>query len=116
MRTYHAQEDKNIEKYIFRPSITIFYNIKDNLFLRYNSYVSGYSPSLSDLNNISQAIDSYQIRRGNPNLKTVTYSSNDFTVSWQKNKVAIELFGRYSYDHKPVMEEVYIENDQFIRT
>lgn len=116
VRIYHSQKENHIEKYIFRPSLTISYHIQENLYLRYNSYISGYSPSLSDLNNISQAIDSYQIRKGNPNLKTVTYNSNDITVSWQKNKVALELFGRYSYDRKPVMEEVYLENDKFIRS
>ncbi len=116
MRTYNTQEKRSNEKYIFRPSITVAYTIKDNLYLRYNGYISGYSPSLSDLNDVSQAIDSFQIRKGNPELKSVTFYSNDLTLSWYKNKVAVELFGRYSYDHKPVMENTYVENDKFIRS
>ena len=68
MRTYNSQGDGKNEKYIFRPTLRVAYNINDNAYIRYNGYISGYSPSLSDLNNVEQEIDSLQIRRGNPNL------------------------------------------------
>ena len=116
MRTYNSQDTRKREEYIFRPNLKLSYNLKDNIFFRYNGNISAYTPSLSDLNDISQAIDSLQIRKGNPNLKTVKYISNDFTFGWYKEKIAIELFARYSYDHKPVMENVYLENDKFVRT
>ena len=116
MRTYNSQDTRKREEYIFRPNLKLSYNLKDNIFFRYNGNISAYAPSLSDLNDISQAIDSLQIRKGNPNLKTVKYISNDFTFGWYKEKIAIELFARYSYDHKPVMENVYLENDKFVRT
>jgi len=116
MRTYNGQDVIKTEEYIFRPNIKLSYNLKENISFRYNGYISAYTPSLSDLNDISQAIDSFQIRRGNPNLKTVKYVSNDLTFCWYKEKIAVELFARYSYDHKPVMENVYIENEKFVRT
>lgn len=116
MRRYNSQNERKNEEYTFRPNLKISYNLKENLFLRYNGYISAYTPSLSELNNISQAIDSFQIRRGHPNLKTVRYFSNDLSISWYKEKIAIDFFARYSYDHKPVMENVYLENEKFIRT
>lgn len=116
IRTYNSQDTRKTEEYMFRPNLKLSYNLKDNIFFRYNGYISAYTPSLSDLNDISQAIDSFQIRRGNPNLKTVKYISNDFTFGWHKEKIAVELFARYSYDHKPVMENVYLENEKFVRT
>jgi len=116
MRTYNSQANESNEKYIFRPTLRVTYNINDNLFIRYNGFISGYPPSLSDLNNVEQAIDSLQIRRGNPNLKTVTYYSNTLTTSWNKGILGIELYAHYNYDKKPVMENVFFENGKFIRT
>ena len=116
MRTWHQQGELLQEKYILRPTITLSYNAPRNLYFRYNAYMSGYSPSLSDLSNVAQEIDIYQIRRGNPNLQSVTFVSNSLTASWKCKYVNIELFGRYSYDHKPIMEETLFENNRFVRT
>lgn len=116
IRTSNSQENQTSQKYIFKPSVSLSYSINQQWFFRYNGYISGYAPSLSDLNDISQAIDSYQIRKGNPNLKSVTYVANTLTASWQSKYVSVEFFGRYSYDDKPIMESTYLENNQFIRT
>ena len=116
MRTYNKQDNKSNTSYIFRPTLRISYKPNDNLFFRYNGYVSAYSPSLSDLNDISQEIDLLQIRKGNPNLNPVTFYANSITASWQKNIVAVEFFGRYSYDSKPIMESTFYKDGKFIRT
>lgn len=116
MRTWHQQGELLQEKYILRPTITLSYNAPRNLYFRYNAYMSGYSPSLSDLSNVAQEIDIYQIRRGNPNLQSVTFVSNSLTASWKCKYVSIELFGRYSYDHKPIMEETLFDDNHFVRT
>lgn len=116
MRTWHKQGDLSQEKYIFRPTVTLSYNAPKNFYFRYNVYMSGYSPSLSNLSNVAQEIDIYQIRRGNPNLQSVTFVSNSLTASWKCKYVSIELFGRYSYDHKPIMEETLFDDNHFVRT
>lgn len=116
MRTWHKQGDVSQEKYIFRPTVTLSYEAPKNFFFRYNAYMSGYSPSLSDLSNVTQEIDIYQVRRGNPNLKSVTFVSNSLTGSWKCQYVSVEVFGRYSYDHKPIMEETIFEDNRFVRT
>lgn len=116
MRTRHQQGELSQEKYILRPTITLSYNAPKNFYFRYNAYMSGYSPSLSDLSDVTQEIDIYQVRRGNPNLHSVSFISNSLTASWKCKYVSIELFGRYSYDHKPIMEETLFENDHFVRT
>ena len=116
MRTWHQQGELSQEKYILRPTITLSYNAPKNFYFRYNAYMSGYSPSLSDLSDVTQEIDIYQVRRGNPNLHSASYISNSLTASWKCKYVSIELFGRYSYDHKPIMEETIFEDNRFVRT
>lgn len=116
MRTYHSQAGKSSGTYIFKPSLRLSYNPNDHLFFRYSGYISGYSPSLSDLNDISQPIDLLQVRRGNPALKSVRFYANTFNASWAGKMVSVDFFARYSYDRKPVMESTYYEDDRFIRT
>lgn len=115
-RTYNSQGVHSSEDYIFKPNLSLSYSINGQWFFRYNGYVSGYAPSLSDLNDISQAIDKYQVRKGNPGLKSVTFYANTLTASWQSQYISVELFGRYSYDRKPIMENTYYEDEHFIRT
>lgn len=116
MRTWHEQGELSQEKYIIRPTITLSYNAPKNFYFRYRGYMSGYSPSLSELSDVTQEIDIYQVRRGNPNLRSVPFVSNSLTASWKCKYVSIELFGRYSYDHKPIMEETLFEDNHFVRT
>lgn len=116
MRTYNSQAGKSNQKYIFRPKIKLSYNINSNLFLRYSGYVSGYAPSLSDLNNVEQLMDSLQIQRGNPDLKTVTFYTNELTFGFNKGIFRGELQAVYSYDHKPIMDQVVFENNKFVHS
>lgn len=116
MRTYNSQGNEYNEKYILRPTARISYNINDYTTIRYSAHMSGYSPSLSDLNNVEQNIDSLQIRRGNPNLKTVLYHTHAINAGYHKGIIGIDFFMRYSYDSKPIMEKISFENGKFIRS
>lgn len=116
MRTYYEQGGNSQEKYIFRPTLTLSYNFNDNVFIRYSAEMSGYSPSLADLSDVTQEMDLYQVRRGNPALHSVIYYTNSLTASWRSRYVNVELFGRYSYDDNPMMEETLYEDGKFVRT
>ncbi|MDR2145986.1 MAG: carboxypeptidase regulatory-like domain-containing protein, partial [Tannerella sp.] len=106
MRTFNSQDGKSAENYILRPSLRAVYNISDNAWIRYNGYVSGYPPSLSDLNNVTQDMDDLQILRGNPNLKTVWFISNTLNAGYNKGIFGAEFYAQYSYDHRPIMERI----------
>ncbi|MCL1932575.1 MAG: carboxypeptidase-like regulatory domain-containing protein [Candidatus Azobacteroides sp.] len=116
MRTFDSQDNNSVEKYIFRPTLRVSYNINTNTYIRYNGYVSGYPPSLSDLNDVTQNIDALQIQQGNPNLQTVWFVSNDINAGYNKGIFGLELFARYSYDHQPIMESITFSDSSFIHT
>ena len=116
MRTYNSQGNVSLSKLIFRPTLKLSYNLAKNLLVRYTGYISGYSPSLSDMNDVSQNIDNYQVRRGNPNLKTVMFFSNDLTINWKYKWLDLDYLIRYSFDDKPLMETTLFENNKYIRT
>ena len=115
LRTFYKQGNASQEKYFFRPTLNLSYSL-GKVFLRYNASLSGYAPSLSALSNVEQGMDAYQVRRGNPNLKSVTYFTNRFSASYRNKWMNVDLSARYSYDDKPIMEETIFENGKFVRT
>lgn len=109
MHTLIDQAGQKQSNWIARPQLTMSYDFGKGWFWKYKGYVSGYQPSLSQLSDITQQIDKYQMRRGNPNLKSVMYVSNEMELSWQSKHVNLNLWANYSYDHKPIMEETIEE-------
>ena len=109
MHTLINQAGQKQSTWIARPQLTMSYDFGKGWFWKYKGYVSGYQPSLSQLSDITQQIDKYQMRRGNPNLKSVMYVSNEMELSWQSKHVNLNLWANYSYDHKPIMEETFEE-------
>ena len=109
MHTLIDQAGQKQSTWIARPQLTMSYDFGKGWFWKYKGYVSGYQPSLSQLSDITQQIDKYQMRRGNPNLKSVMYVSNEMELSWQSKHVNLNLWANYSYDYKPIMEETFEE-------
>lgn len=109
MHTLIDQAGQKQSNWIARPQLTMSYDFGKGWFWKYKGYVSGYQPSLSQLSDITQQIDKYQMRQGNPNLKSVMYVSNEMELSWQSKHVNLNLWANYSYDHKPIMEETFEE-------
>ena len=107
MHTLIDQVGQKQSTWIARPQLTMSYDFGKGWFWKYKGYVSGYQPSLSQLSDITQQIDKYQMRRGNPNLRSVMYVSNEMELSWQSKHVNLNLWANYSYDHKPIMEETF---------
>ena len=115
LRTFYNQGNISQERYFFRPTLNLSYSL-GKVFLRYNASLSGYAPSLSALSNVEQDMDAYQVRRGNPNLKSATYFTNRFSASYRNKWMNVDVSARYSYDDKAIMEETLYEGRMFIRT
>ena len=115
LRTSYEQGDAKQEKYFFRPTLNLSTQL-GKVYLRYHASLSGYAPSLSEMSDVTQPMDAYQVRRGNPDLKSVTFFTNHLSASYQTKGVTTELSARYSYDDKPIMEETFYEDGLFVRT
>ena len=115
-RTYNSQGENSNVKFILNPALRVMYNIKDGIYVRYNGRITGDSPSLADLNDIEQSIDLLQIRRGNPNLKSASSYSNSLEIGFNKGKFQGTLYANYAYTKNPIMEQILLEDDKFVRT
>ena len=107
MHTYIEQAGQQQSTWIARPQLTMSVDCGKGVFWKYKVYMSGYQPSLAQMSDVSQQIDKYQIRQGNPNLKPVMFVANETEFSWQSKYVNLNLWANYSYDHKPIMEESF---------
>lgn len=117
LRTYSEQMGRHLEKYIFNPRLNLSWGAVRGLFVRFGGEISGYAPSLADLSSVTRQIDAYQARRGNPDLKTVTYYSGQLMANWDFCKfMGIGSIAIYNYDHQPVMEQDIAEENMIIRT
>ena len=115
LRTSYEQGDAKQEKYFFRPTLKLSTQL-GKLFLRYNASLSGYAPSLSEMSDVTQPMDAYQMRRGNPDLESVTCFTHQLSASCRTKGASAELSARYSYDDRPIMEETLFEDGMFVRT
>jgi hypothetical protein len=110
------QGDNSYHKNVVYPKLKLGYHFSDKLNLSYSGGLTYNTPSLSNLSNVSQLIDSLQIRRGNPNLKVSYAWSHYLNSDWQSGMFDINASIFYMYQGKPVMEETLRENNKFIRT
>lgn len=114
-RTYTSQGDKNKATYLFRPSFKIQYRATPKLQFRYSMNVANNVPGLAAMNEIEQVIDSFQIRRGNPDLYTSISYNNNITVSFNHKIISVYLFAGYNHTDNAIMESIFRENNKFIR-
>ncbi|MEG1563977.1 MAG: TonB-dependent receptor [Bacteroides sp.] len=115
-RSWFNQSGEGYQQYSFLPRLRMTYNFSDQAFIRYRGDISRRTPNLSDMNNVTQLIDSLQLRRGNPDLKVATTYRNTLYFDYHNGLFSGNLNLFYMYQHRPVMEETLREGNHFIRT
>lgn len=114
-RLYYSQQNNHSEKYALQPAARLTFEPNSNLYFRYRINLRTNAPSLSTMNNIEQAIDKYQVRRGNPNLDAFQVVSQTLTGGYNKEIWGIDLSVGYNYEFDPIMESVLSDNNKIIR-
>lgn len=116
-RNWFKQElGEGYENYTFRPTFTLQYNFSDSHSIRLKGSAWNNSPSLTELSNVDQRIDSLQIQRGNPNLKPYTTYHTSLNYEIKKGWFTGILSGSYAYSPDAIMDEKILEGRTFVRT
>lgn len=103
-------------KYSVNPKAVLHYAFSDNSFLRWKAEAFNSTPSLSDLSAVEQTVDSFQIRRGNPNLRAYMCYRTELTYEWKKGIFYSNLWGAYNYQPNAIMDEKYQEGNKIVQT
>jgi hypothetical protein len=116
-RSYFGQEGgEGYQNYTFNPRIVLHLALPGNSFIRLKSDIVNTAPSLSNLSDIEQTIDSLQIQRGNPNLKPYLNYRNELTYELQKGIFYANVWGMFEYQPKAIMDEKYLDGDKIVQT
>ena len=114
--TYYKQREISYKQFNPQPRILAQYSFRNGMSLRYRFNMDVSSPSLSDLNDVEQTMDSWQIKRGNPFLKNSMGYSQSLMYSYHNKYVGLELIGAYTYADNPVYETIFVEGDKIVNT
>ena len=116
-RSWLKQEGtEGYETYTFRPMITLSYKPVDPFFIRINGTIENFAPSLSHLSQVEQYIDSFQIQRGNPDLKPYKSYKLKGDAEYRFGKNSFTLWGMYTNIPDVIMQEIYRDGNMFIHT
>ncbi len=115
-RLYYSQESNRTEKFTLQPSARITFEPNRDSYLRYRINLRTQAPLLASLNDVTQAVDEWVVRRGNPSLQSYQVLNQSFTAGYNKGTAGIDLIVGYDYEFKPIMESVFYENGKFVHT
>lgn len=110
------QGTDKLHKMEWYPKMSMGYTFNELSYIRLTGERSYTMPSLSDISDVEQIIDSLQIRRGNPNLQVSHTWMTNLYYEYRQNKFTVGLNLYYCYQQNPVMEETLLQNGKFIRT
>ena len=113
-RSYFKESGESHTYYTFTPTVKVAFAPHKNGYLSYRFNTSPQIPSLSSLTNVEQYIDTIQISRGNPNLKTYNVYNNNLNYSFNKGKFVFMTDVTYSYKDNCIMENVFAEGNHLV--
>ncbi|MDR2691118.1 MAG: TonB-dependent receptor [Dysgonamonadaceae bacterium] len=102
-RQYFKEGAAKYTFYTFRPSLSLSYFFTDRLSLRYQFYITPLLPSLSNLSDVRQQQNKYEVWEGNPHLKPYRAYANNLTYGLNFKRINVQLSGYYQLSKNPIM-------------
>lgn len=113
-RSYFEEGGLKHTYYTFTPTIRVNFAPHKNGNINYRFNTEPTIPSLSSLTDVEQAVDTIQIVRGNPALKTYSVYNNTLNYSYIKGRFMFIMSIAHSYRDNSIMESVFAEGDKLI--
>ncbi len=112
----YSQGDTDYSKFLISSKLNLGYRFdeKSNLSLRMD--LNYWTPELSELSDVEQLIDSLQIRRGNPALQETRCFTSNLFYEYRSGLFYGNFNMMYQYQHHPMMQQIYRENNKFVVT
>lgn len=117
-RSFYNQRGagETYERYSVNPRLSLFYTFSGESSIRLKSSIGNVAPSLGELSAIDQIIDSLQIQRGNPLLKSYMNYYTELNYELRKGIFFTSITGAYEYQPGAIMDEKFQENNKIIQT
>lgn len=108
--------EEGYERYAVNPRLSLFLPLPGESSIRLKSTVGNVAPSLGELGAIDQIIDSLQIQRGNPGLRSYMSYYTELNYEFRKGLFYANITGAYEYQPDAIMDEKYLEGNKIIQT
>ena len=115
-RSWFQEGNANYTYWIFAPTIRLGWQPHKNSFIRYSFQMDPSIPTLSSLTDVELLLDTLQIIRGNPLLKTYKIYKNNLNYSYNKGIFRGFVNINHNYSKNPIMEDILIEGDKVVLT
>ena len=115
-RSWFHENGKSHTYVTFTPTLRLAVVPHKDGYLNYRFSTDPQIPSLSGLTDVEQAVDTVQLVRGNPALKTYNVYNHTLNYSYRFGKWMAMLTTTYAYHHRPIMEDVRVEGDHLVIT
>lgn len=109
------QRPHQVKKWLFTPTLRLGYQPNSRTEIRYQGRMMEQAPALGDMNDVEQAIDTLQIRKGNPGLLPFASYVNSLTLSSSAGAFRFYLDCSDHYSVDPIMESLRLRQNQVIR-
>lgn len=116
VRLRYSQAGQATERYALQPSVRLTLRPSESLFLRYSASLDTQMPSLADMNDVAQEVQTGIIRRGNPSLKPFRVLDQLVSASLNSTLVDVDVTLGCRHEYHPIMEYVMFEDGLFVRT
>lgn len=113
-RSWFKEHDESHAYFTFTPTVRLAVAPHKNGYLNYRFSTDPQIPSLSDLTDVRQAIDTIQTISGNPQLRTYNVYSHSLNYSYTSGKFMAMLTATYAYHHRPIMESLSVEDGRLL--
>ncbi len=108
--------EQSYTKYIFRPGIFFFYQLKPGHVLNASLGIGSGGPGAEYRAETEQQLDKYQIRKGNPNIETAKLYTATFDYMWDSRYTTLNYTIKYDQtENFPYSRVTYnAERDLFV--
>lgn len=113
---YKLHGNKHISRFSPRLRLRLVSRLSQTQQLQIMANIGNNCPSISHLNNAEQKIDSFQIRRGNPDLKTSKLYMLSAMYGAQIKKINLQGGVAYNFAQNTTTQGYYVEGDKLVKT
>lgn len=112
--SYFDFNDKNntYRYWQFKPNISASYAPTKDINIQYQLSFQNFAPSISEMSNVIQMIDPYQIKKGNPKLKYCSLYANTLSASYQRKRFNANVIFYNRYIKNPIWEDIYFDEQE----
>lgn len=104
-RQHFNEETNGFTFYNFQPNISLNYSLSKAITLMYEYNQIYELPSLSDLSNVVQWQNNYEVVKGNPNLHPGHSNINNWAFQYIKDRLMIYASIYYQYNHHDINDD-----------